>query len=113
MNKMLPDELLPSESNSVDSILQRNDDCLWLDEVWKHGSVRPTNGDIGCRQCCRRTVSVADNYPSVISNPRNKDEEGRLATKMFVYPCREMPMSKWMVRPATNGELSLVYDIWR
>lgn len=113
MNKMLPDELLPSESDSVDSILQRNDDCLWLDEVWKHGSVRPTNGDIGCRQCCRRTVSVADNYPSVISNPRNKDEEGRLATKMFVYPCREMPMSKWMVRPATNGELSLVYEIWR
>eukprot|EP00956_Cyclotella_meneghiniana_P012772 scaffold18171_cov42-Cyclotella_meneghiniana.AAC.3 len=28
-------------------------------------------------------------------------------------PCREMPMSKWMVRPATNGELSLVYNIWR
>eukprot|EP00956_Cyclotella_meneghiniana_P015713 scaffold24356_cov35-Cyclotella_meneghiniana.AAC.3 len=22
-------------------------------------------------------------------------------------------MSKWMVRPATNGELSLVYEIWR
>eukprot|EP00956_Cyclotella_meneghiniana_P012328 scaffold17527_cov42-Cyclotella_meneghiniana.AAC.3 len=47
MNKMLPDELLTSESDSVNSILQRNHDCLWLDEIWKHGSVRPTHVDIG------------------------------------------------------------------
>eukprot|EP00956_Cyclotella_meneghiniana_P033390 scaffold95596_cov47-Cyclotella_meneghiniana.AAC.4 len=54
---MLPDELLPLESDSVNSILQHNDDCPWLDEVWKHGRVRLTNRDIGCRQCCRRTAA--------------------------------------------------------
>ena len=112
LNKMLPNELIPNECDSAESVLQRNNDCLWLDEVWRHGKRRPTNGDKTSKQPVRRTISVAENFPSPISNPC-EGEERLFSTRLFVYTCREMPVSKWMVRPATNGELAIVLEIWK
>lgn len=111
LNEMLPPELFPGELDTIKSVLQKNDDCLWLDEGWRHGKTVPTNGDETSHQPVRRSLSVSEDFPSLISNPK-KGEEGLYSSKMYVYTCREMPVSKWMMRPATNGELATVCEIW-
>lgn len=108
---MLPSELIPNDRDTPESVLQRNHDCLWLDEVWRHGKTIPSNGDKTSKQPVRRTISVAEDFPSLISHPR-KGKKNLFSTKLYVYTCREMPVSKWSVRPATNGELAIVLEIW-
>ena len=112
MNKMLPKSIFPNLHDTKESVLKKNDKCQWLDEVWRHGHVRPTNGDSTSKQPCRRTVSLARDYPRKINNP-SKNEIGRFSTTLLVYTCREMPVNKWQVRPATNREYAKVLEIWR
>jgi hypothetical protein len=112
LNEMLPNELIPNNCDTPESVLQRNHDCLWLDEVWRHGKAIPSNGDKTSKQPVRRTISVAEDFPSLISDPC-EGEKNQFSTKLYVYTCREMPLSKWMVRPATNGELAIVLEIWK
>ena len=107
MNGMLPDDIFPTPDDDEHTVLKRNDDCPWLDEVWRHGYSRPTNGDKGSKQPCRRTVSIAYDNPSIAKS------DGRYSTKLHVYTCREMPANKWQVRPASNGEYAKVLEIWR
>jgi hypothetical protein len=45
LNEMLPNELIPNDCDTPESVLQKNHDCLWLDEVWRHGKAIPSNGD--------------------------------------------------------------------
>ena len=113
MNQMIPCELFPSATDTKEKVLRRNDECLWLDKVWRHGHSVPTNGDPTSKQPCRRTVAVLDNFPAAIPNPLCCEEVGKFVARMPVYTCREMPITKWMSRPATNGELAIVLHIWR
>jgi hypothetical protein len=106
-------ELMIRLEGNLPKDIFKNKSCVWLDDVYRHGSSESTNGAPNNRQACRRTVSIAEGPSYDVTDPVDSYEACRAVTKMRVYTCREMPVEKWMCRPATNEEYGAVMEIWR
>jgi hypothetical protein len=56
----LPREIFPRPGDTIETVLERNNNCDWLDDIHRHGRVESANGARDCKQPCRRTVSISE-----------------------------------------------------
>eukprot|EP00956_Cyclotella_meneghiniana_P003669 scaffold4460_cov101-Cyclotella_meneghiniana.AAC.1 len=108
---MVPSEVLARAGDSKETLAERQRQCRWLDEIFKHGRQSSINGDPDNKTCLRRTVAVAEDRPRVI-NDLDSEDNGRSVIAMPCYTCPEMSVVDWSCRPMKNIELAFVMECW-
>ena len=108
---MVPTSILSRAGDTKESLAERQGNCRWLDEIFKHGKKESINGDPANKTCLRRTVSVAENRPYVI-NDLDASDRGRSVMKLPCYTCPEMSVVDWMCRPMKKVELAFLMECW-
>jgi hypothetical protein len=110
----IPEDIIPKKDYSTQTLGSRLGNNPYLDEQYKKGSDVSYNFDVTSRQCVRRTFSnVTRGIQRIEDNDmRCKEEKNRETVELFVYPCHESPVPRYMCRPTRRIENCMFVLSW-
>lgn len=110
----IPEDIIPKKDDSKQTLCFRLGNNPYLDEQYKKGSDVSYNFDVTSRQCVRRTFSNVTRGMQKIEDQdmRCEEEKNRETVELFVYPCYESPVPRYMCRPTRRIENCMLVLSW-